>query len=172
MSDFDDLVNQLIRMGYARETAEQEVRTQHPELSPTAPIASQNSEYVLEKTEQAEIYKLFRAYGFEVMNLSQARASKQAAGLGDAFVIHKTLPIAFWFECKRSVGGELSSEQKRFRDNCIRCNVAYHSGDRRHAAALLVFHKLAVPDPTGVHGIAPIRKGVQTVSTTAPKVRA
>ncbi len=173
MTAFDDMVNSLVRMGYARETAEKEVREQHPELAgiPVAePYGINSADYVAESREQTAIYKLFRAYHFKVRNLSQARASKQGAGWGDAWVVHETLPIAFWWESKRprtekQLAGELSPAQIEMKDDCVRCGVPYHHGDSRNAAGLLVFLGLAVKDPAGVHGIAPTRKEVQTVRT-------
>jgi hypothetical protein len=143
VADFESVVEQVMIHGNkSRELAEQLVRQQLPHLVPRVSIAAKRED-LLEREEQAFIYKLFRGYGFMVRNLSQARASKQAPGLGDAWCTHKTQPIAFWWESKRQIGGKLSADQIEMRDDCLRCGVGYHSGDRHDAARLLVSLGLA-----------------------------
>jgi hypothetical protein len=143
----------------SREKAEAAVRLSRPDLVPveTLDIRVARSDSVLEKDEQHEIYKLFRAYGFKVRNLSQARASKQAPGLGDAWVVHRELPIAFWWESKRQVGGKLSPDQLEMQDDCARCGIPYHHGDRYTAARLIVSVGLAKPGdgPCGIVQVRP-----------------
>ena len=61
----------------------------------------------LEKAEQQECWKVFRAFGGVVFSLSQARASKQTPGLGDGFVVFPGL-VSFWWETKRQKGGRIA----------------------------------------------------------------
>jgi hypothetical protein len=71
----------------------------------------------LEKAEQLEVTKVFRAFGGRVYSLSQARASKQTPGLGDLFVVFPGI-ASFWFETKRQKGARVSEVQQEFHDLC------------------------------------------------------
>lgn len=112
------------------------------------PATVERDARVLEKAEQTEIVKLFRAHGFKVYSLSQARAAKQTPGLPDLWVTKSweitqnsggriygdgaksTRHVAFWWESKRQVGGVLSTAQQEFRDECLAAGVAHCVGDR------------------------------------------
>lgn len=91
-----------------------------------------------EQAVQTNVTRLFRAHGFHVYSLSQARASKQTPGLPDLWVAHQSRPVAFWFETKRSEGGRYSLAQLEFRDECERCGVGYATGDYAAAEQHLV----------------------------------
>jgi len=104
---------------------------------------------ILEKTEQLEVRKRFVVCGFKVRNLSQPRATKQAPGLPDLWLVHRALPIAVWFETKRQVGGRYSDAQLEFRDDCDRCGVTWRGGDRYAAERYLVAIGLATWDANG-----------------------
>lgn len=91
----------------------------------------------LEKDEQREVMKMYRAHGCVVRNLSQARKTKQAPGLPDLFVVHRGKSHAWWHETKRPVGGRYSPAQLEFRDDMQACGVGWVGGDRRAAAAQL-----------------------------------
>lgn len=84
----------------------------------------------LEKAEQHAIKRILLACGFVVYNLSQPRATKQTAGLPDLYAVHKSQPICFWFEVKRSNGGRMSEEQQEFQNHMRRCHVRCYAGDR------------------------------------------
>lgn len=164
LSEFERLVANIMAAGScSRDRAIAAVWLNRPELVPAdlvegPAIVDEDASRILEGKEQREIYKLFRGYGFKVRNLSQARASKQAPGLGDAWIVHREFPIAFWWESKRQVGGELSPAQLEMQADCARCGVAYHHGDRYAAARLLVAVALAKPGD-GPCGIVPIGGG-------------
>lgn len=135
MADFEETVQAIQReTGVDRCRAEAVARMNGyaPKVEATA------DSDVLEKAEQNEVMKLFRAFGFKVRNLSQPRATKQAPGLPDLWVMHRERPIAFWFEVKRQVGGRYSDAQIEFRDDCARCGVSWKGGDRRAAEQMLV----------------------------------
>lgn len=164
LPEFERLVENIMAAGScSRDRAIAAIRLNRPELIPvglpeeSAPV-SEDAASILERKEQHEIYKLFRAYGFKVRNLSQARASKQAPGLGDAWVVHREFPIAFWWESKRQVGGELSPAQLEMQADCARCAIPYHHGDRYAAARLIVSVGLAKPG-NGPCGIVSIKGG-------------
>lgn len=157
-SSYLRMVEALTAQGVPLERAQARARELCNDAPPLAGEEPERDARVLEGKEQAEVYKLFRGFGCEVYNLSQARASKQAPGLGDAWVVHRSLPLAWWWETKRQVGGELSAAQERMRDNCLRCGIAYYSGDRYKAAALLVHLGIAVRGE-GPHGIVPAPRG-------------
>lgn len=76
---------------------------------------------------QREIRRLFLAHGFRVCWLSQARRSKQTAGIADLWVTHRGRGIAFWFEVKAE-GGEQSEAQHEFELDCIATNTTYVLG--------------------------------------------
>lgn len=156
--DYDGMVRSLMRdCRVPREKAEAEARRQlgAPAIAPD-PDAERNAR-ILEKTEQLEIVKLFRAHGCKVYSLSQARASKQSPGLPDLWVtkawtvtpIAGGLPhrrhLAFWWETKRQVGGKRSSAQIDFAEECIAAGVGYGFGDRYAAAQYLVDLGIAAP---------------------------
>lgn len=142
MLTFDETVESLVRAGVPREKADRVARER---LSLPLPKLSDDEqrENALEKTAQLEVSKMFRAFGFEVYNLSQARATKQTPGLPDLWCMHRELPIAFWWETKRSHGGRFSEAQLRFRDMAQRCGVGYGSGDRKAARSHVIALGLA-----------------------------
>lgn len=107
--------------------AREALRAREPEIDPDA----------IEKDEQLEVVKMYRAHGCLVRNLSQARRTKQAPGLPDLWVVHRGKRQAWWHETKRSVGGRYSPAQLEFRDDCQACGIPWVGGDRRHAAAQL-----------------------------------
>jgi hypothetical protein len=102
----------------------------------------------LERAEQHEVVKVFRAFGLRVYSLSQARASKQTPGLGDLFVI---LPgrCAFWWETKRPKGGQVSAAQQEFHDLCNAAGAPHHFGGRREAEDLVMTFGLAYRSALG-----------------------
>jgi hypothetical protein len=157
MSDFDEIVDTLmIQTGIDRTRAEAIVRDngyRRPVVDPTLIERDANA---LEKAEQHEVAKLFRGHGFIVYNLSQSRAAKQTPGLADLWVVHRELPIAFWFETKRQVGGEHSDAQLAFAAECQRCQVGYATGDRFAAAEHLIALGLVERTEHGI--LEPVRR--------------
>ena len=143
LTEFDSLVEALVRTGVPRAKAEASARAKLG-TSSEAPATPTRDERVLEKAEQAEVVKRFRAFGFKVYNLSQARATKQTPGLADLWCAHTRHPIAFWWETKRQVGGEHSPAQIDFRAECYRCCVGYGTGDRYAADEHLILLGLAI----------------------------
>ena len=142
-------VEALVSVGVPREKAERQAAAKY------GPALVARDARVLEKEEQAEIVRRFRAFGFKVYNLSQPRATKQTPGLPDNYCVHTRLPIAFFWECKRQVGGQLSPAQIDFRDECRRCCVGYGTGDRYAAEEHLILLGLAVRLPDGTLHPAP-----------------
>lgn len=135
VSELDSLVSQLMNLTrVSREKAEAAIIANRPDLAPKIAITAERDERILEKEEQNAIADRFRSFGFFVRTTSQYRPAKVSAGIPDLWVTHLRLPIAFWWESKRQVGGELSPDQITFRDDCQRCGVGWGTGDR-HAAA-------------------------------------
>ena len=101
----------------------------------------------LEKAEQLEVQKVFRAFGARVYWLSQARAAKQTPGLGDLFVIFPAL-VSFWWESKRQKGGRISEAQQEFHELCtgVREGSWHYFGGRREAEDLVIALGLACRD--------------------------
>lgn len=157
LSEFDTLVTDLMaRTGCARARAETIIRQQVPHAAPA--VADHDAEAaarILEKQEQVEVRKLLIAYGFKVYNLSQARATKQTPGLPDLWCVHKREPIAFWFETKRQVGGQLSPAQVDFQAECLRCDVKHFVGHRHNVVELLLSLGLAERCAGSAYGIEP-----------------
>jgi hypothetical protein len=110
----------------------------------------------LEKAEQLEVQKVFRAFGGRVYSLSQARASKQTPGLGDLFVVFPEL-VSFWFETKRQKGGRVSEAQQEFHDLCNRTITGsrHYIGGRREAEDLVIALEIAYRDTNGA--LEPVR---------------
>lgn len=138
MLGYDATIAALESRGVPREKALKFAREQWPEVAAQQDAAAEKRADVLEKKEQAEIVKLFRAFGFKVYNLSQARASKQTPGLPDLFCMDPERRVGFWWESKRSVGGTLSASQMLFRDQALACGINWGSGDRVAAKRFLV----------------------------------
>lgn len=136
---YDAILNGLLAAGWPRTVAERRAREEAPATAPN----NQRDARVLEKAEQHEVMKLFRAYGFVIYSLSQPRATKQSPGLPDLWCVHTRRPIAYWWETKRQVGGEHSPAQLEFRAHCLRCGVGYGTGDRYAAAEHLIALGLA-----------------------------
>lgn len=165
IADYDRSVAELVAKGFAPSVAATEVRRQllgsvpsQQQLEVVAAIDEriERSENVLEKEEQLEIRKLAIAYGFKVKNLSQARKSRIAYGIPDLYLVHKTLPIALWWESKRQVGGERTTQQEEFGDDMVRCAVGYGFGDRYNFVEKLLELELAVRG-AGPYSIEPLR---------------
>lgn len=121
-----------------------------------APPPVEKDEDVLEKTEQLEIRKLAITYGFKVKNLSQARKSRIAYGIPDLYLVHQLLPLALWWETKRSVGGRFSTPQEEFRDDMLRTRTPYGAGDRFAFVEKLIEMEIAVRG-AGQYGIEPLK---------------
>lgn len=133
----------LVNAGVPRERAEFRATQEF------GPVPDSRDPAIDEKREQAEVVKRFRAFGFHVYTLSQPRATKQTPGLPDLWCAHNTQPIAFWWETKRQVGGELSSVQVEFQAECHRCGVGHGVGDRYAADDHLILLGLAERLPDG-----------------------
>jgi hypothetical protein len=161
LSEFERLVlATMVAASCSRDKAVEAVRLSRPDLSapPRLSIAEDHRANILEKDEQAFIAKLFRGFGCKVYNLSQARASKQTPGLPDLWVVHLEAKLAFWFECKRTLGGRISNAQVEFKAECAAAGVQAYIGDRNVAAQVLVKLGLArVGD--GPCGIVPFHEG-------------
>lgn len=156
MLDFESMVTALQSQYGIDRTRAEAIARENLKL-PAAPGPEDvRRENALEKTEQYEIMKLFRAFAFQVYNLSQARASKIAPGVPDLWCVHRDQPIAFFFECKRSAGGKFSEAQIRFREQAVRCGIGYASGDRRAARHHLI--TLGLARVVG-NDLEPIRSG-------------
>jgi hypothetical protein len=141
---FDAIVQSLRAQGVPLALAETTARR---ECGLTAPsVVAARDANVVEKAEQLEVTKTFRAFGFDVYSTSQYRAAKVTPGIPDLWCVHRERPIAFWMECKRQVGGRLSPAQQAFQASCIRCGVGYVAGDRHAAAEHLVALGLACRD--------------------------
>lgn len=136
MIDFEAMVSQIVSLGYSRAVAESQVRAQHPAIAPP-PADVVRDAAVLERKEQAEVAKIFRAHGCLVYSLSQPRATKQAPGLADLYVFAPRARLAWWFEVKRPVGGVQSPAQREFQQLCDQCGVRYVIGGQREAWALV-----------------------------------
>lgn len=136
--------------------AHRAAREKYPDAATERARLEEKRADVLEKDEQREIRKLFIAFGFQVYWLSQARRTGQTAGVPDLFMLHRELPVGFYWETKRQVGGKLSPAQQDFRDGCIRCGIGYGCGDRYAARTHLITLGLAtVVGDT----IEPVRRG-------------
>lgn len=153
-NEFEEMVCRIMQTtGADRPKAEAAARLNG--YKPSIAIDDQKHEDVLEKAEQHEVTKVFIAFGFNVRNLSQARRTKQAPGLPDLWCMHRELPIAFWWETKRQVGGKHSDPQLEFRRDCERCHVGYGTGDRQAARSHVI--KLGLARVVG-DSLEPIRR--------------
>jgi hypothetical protein len=151
------MVDQLTAVGVPRDRAERRIREMHPGLDTAVPRQQERAAEALEKDEQREIRKLLVSFGFRVYWLSQAKQSGQTPGLADLWSVHERLPIAFWWETKRQVGGRHSPAQVEFAWLNTRAGVASFCGDRYDAQQLLVELELAEPGPYPPHPTARLR---------------
>lgn len=135
---YDAFVQQLVAANVAEHAAHQLARLKYPDAAAEKAREAERRAGVLEKDEQREVRKLFIAFGFEVYWLSQARRTGQTPGVPDLWCMHRELPIGFYWETKRQVGGKLSDAQLLFRDGCLRCGVGYGTGDRYAARTHLI----------------------------------
>ena len=146
---YDAIVIGLETAGVPHEKAIATARVQCGLPPAPDPALSPRDATILEKTEQGEVRKRFVPCGFKVYSLSQARAAKQTPGLGDLWIVHTVLPIALWWETKRQVGGEYSTDQRDFAAECARCGVGYGTGDRFDAEVYLI----GIGRAAVVHGV-------------------
>jgi hypothetical protein len=134
---YDATLRALESQGVPREKALKYAREQWPEVAAEQDAAAVKRSEIREKEEQAAVIKLFREHGFTVRSTSQARRSKIAIGFPDLFVTHRTMPLAFFFETKRQVGGVVSDAQRDFGDDCRRCGIKWFAGDRDEAQRII-----------------------------------
>lgn len=104
----------------------------------------------LEKSVQHEVRRLYEQAGCKVYNLSQARASKQTAGLADLWVAHRGAGAAWWHETKRP-GGARTTAQDEFKDDCAHTATGYVCGGVEAARRMLASLGL-VPDAALTRG--------------------
>jgi hypothetical protein len=100
-----------------------------------APIAGEDR---LEKGEQWEVVKLYRALGCKVY--SQPRATMQTEGLGDLFVVCPRKRLAWWHESKRRIDGDLTKqteEQIELQRLMDLCGIPYVLGGFKEAFTYL-----------------------------------
>jgi len=136
--ELETRVEQLMRVcDWPRDRAEKAAREQL-NLPPADEEPTERDAQIAEKEEQGMIVKLFRAVGIRVYTTSQARPAKVSPGIPDLWCVHKDAGVCFWWESKRQVGGELSTAQQEFRDECAAGLVNWGSGDRWAARAFLV----------------------------------
>jgi hypothetical protein len=126
-------------------------------LGPTDTVCPICSREPLEKSEQADIVKLYLAYSCKVYNLSQPRASKQSPGLPDLWV--SRFHDAWWHETKRPVSGRPSTAQSEFELECAAARVPYTRGGLGAARWMLV--AVGAARWVGADGgdIEPVREG-------------
>jgi hypothetical protein len=151
---WDDVVNAIMLATKCDRAKAEKVAQMNGHTPPAVTVAAERDARVLEKAEQQEVINVFTAFSFKCYNLSQARAAKQTPGLADLWCVHTELPIAFWWETKRQVGGEHSDAQLEFRDECVRCRVGYGTGDRFAARTHMI--KLGLAHVVG-QTLEPIR---------------
>lgn len=130
MNEYEALIATMTGMRIPREKAEARARELYPQLAAIADGTEVRNARILEKREQQVVTDMARAVGFIVDNTSQSRPSKVAAGLPDLWLRSVKRTLAGWWETKRQVGGERSSEQVDFGDACIACGIPYGFGDR------------------------------------------
>lgn len=178
-SPFEQTVLSIMRTtNVSRERAEAVARTNG--YSPDAPAVTPKSVRVDDREapiggfvrdlkidedeEQAEVSKLFRAYGAIVRNTSQKRPSKVAPGIADLIVMFPNYyrgGFALWWEVKRQVGGEQRPDQIQFEKDCRASGWTYRLGDRYDAARYLLNLGLAEPGD-GPLGIVRVHRPPET----------
>jgi len=95
----------------------------------------------LEREVYESVILVLTLAGCEVYRLSQVRASRQTAGLGDLWVFGPRDLFA-WIEIKRP-GGRLRPEQRLFRERCQARRIEHVVGGIEEIERLLVRWKLA-----------------------------
>lgn len=102
----------------------------------------------LEDDELTRVGNLYAGVGCTVYSTRQYRASRQALGLPDFYVMHARIG-GWWHEGKRR-GGVHREKQVAFMERCRECKVPYVLGGVAEAEAFLVRWKLIVSLPNGV----------------------
>ena len=85
--------------------------------------------------------------GYDVIRLSQARASRQTLGVPDRRYYHTGRGLSLWWEAKRA-GGKQRPEQAWFQRTAEACGEVYVSGPFEDLRR--VVHRLhGLPEPRG-----------------------
>lgn len=136
---FDQLVAQMVAMNIPREKAEAAARAELGMHSRSAleQMREDADANALEKDEQAECLRIYRAHNCVVYNTSQYRPAKISAGLADLIVFAPRVHRFAFHEVKRTTGGVQSPAQAVFQEHCDECQVTYIIGDRSTAWSLL-----------------------------------
>jgi hypothetical protein len=80
-----------------------------------------------EKEIQREVFRRLRSFGCEVYWLSQARVTRQTAGVPDLIAFHPRLGVMTYFECK-TPRGKPSPAQVYFAELCEKTGTSYVIG--------------------------------------------
>jgi hypothetical protein len=151
-------VSEMSNAELIEESRRRELRRREGKPLAPEPVELQQRENEIdarrEKEIQAEIVKLYRAFGCRVYNLSQARATKQTPGLPDMWVVSmdsglaRASKLAWWHEVK-TPKGEQSEAQREFQIECKLCYVGYVVGGVQAAEAQLLTFGIAVRGADG-----------------------
>jgi hypothetical protein len=130
----------LLRMKAERERRASSTRTPLPDvswrqatpeewaMSPAGALERADADDArLEKAIVVAGTKQMRALGFTAWNLSQARASKIAAGVPDVLFTHPARGIAVYWEAKSATGRQ-RPDQRVFQEHCTATGMPYVLG--------------------------------------------
>lgn len=97
----------------------------------------------IEKLIQRDVWKLYHAFGCECFWLSQARSTRQTAGVPDLIVFHRRSGVMFFHEVKTPTGIQ-SPAQAVFEELCKATGRWYALGGVRIAEETLILKGIAV----------------------------
>ncbi|HET7552179.1 MAG TPA: hypothetical protein VFK04_12885 [Gemmatimonadaceae bacterium] len=139
-------VVQLMSMGVPKERAETEATRRYGPVR--SAVELERDERALEKAEQLEVQKVYRAFGCTVYWLSQARAARQTPGMPDLRIFAPRAGAHWDHETKRQGRGDkdLEPAQRDYREHAEQCGLDVVVGDRFAAGDQLVRLGLAVWD--------------------------
>lgn len=118
---------------HTRRAMRKRLRAHHLSQLPPATVTKGGDPDQLEKSEQWECVKLYRATGCEVIILSQPRATMQTEGIADLKVYCRRRARTWWQETKRPEGGKQSDDQRLFQDLVESCGEDYICGGFKEA---------------------------------------
>jgi hypothetical protein len=91
----------------------------------------------LEKIIQRDVWKLYRRFNCQCYWMSQARKTRQTAGVPDLIVFNRRAR-AMWYHEIKTPTGEQSPAQKVFQEQCNACAIYYALGGVAAAEDVLI----------------------------------
>lgn len=151
LSEFDQLVAQMVAIKIPRDKAEAAARQQLG-IQPKSALEQLRDDALVAELEDdvvAEGDRMMRALGFDIVRFSQKRRSKVTEGIPDRRYYHRRRRLFVWWEAKSATGRQ-RPDQREFQILCDDTGDPYVLGGLERLRAWLTDHQVATFDERGL----------------------